>query len=73
MLLQANMIPDFALPWMSNFDGFAGLTRIQGGGTGTDLTTGATAPLAYRADMGLAVGKLIGIDALSHKGTFAFV
>jgi hypothetical protein len=73
-LNPAVALPDISDPSQVNdFDGFVGLTRIQGGGTGTDLTTGETTALAYRTDMGFAVGKLIGIDGLLHKGTFAFV
>jgi hypothetical protein len=58
---------------VTDFDGFVGLTRIQGGGTGTATTTGVTTPLAYRADMGFAQGKFIGTDGHLHKGTFSFV
>jgi len=56
---------------ITDFDGLVGLTHIQGGGTGTTL--GALATLAFRADMGFARGKFIGIDGQPHKGTFAFV
>src|SRR5277367_1789866 len=58
---------------VTDFDGFVGLTHIQGGGTGTATTTGVTTPLAYRADMGFARGKFIGTDGQPHWGTFAFV
>ena len=58
---------------ITDFDGFVGLTHIQGGGTGTTTTTGVTTPLAYRADMGFAQGKFIGTDGHLHKGTFSFV
>jgi hypothetical protein len=56
---------------ITDFDGFVGLTHIQGGGTGTDATGVMT--LAYRADMGFGQGKFIGIDGRQHSGTFAFV
>ena len=56
---------------ITDFDGLVGLTRIQGGGTGT--ISGVTTPLAFRADMGFARGKFIGTDGQPHRGTFAFV
>jgi hypothetical protein len=58
---------------ITDFDGLVGLTHIQGGGTGTDTISGATTPLAFRADMGFARGKFFGIDGQPHRGTFAFV
>jgi len=58
---------------ITDFDGLVGLTHIQGGGTGTDTTTGVSTPLAYRADMGFGQGKFRGSDGKLHKGTFAFV
>jgi hypothetical protein len=73
-LNPAVALPDISDPsQITDFDGFVGLTHIQGGGTGTDTTTGVTAPLAYRADMGFARGKFIGSDGQPHRGTFAFV
>jgi hypothetical protein len=56
---------------ITDFHGLVGLTHIQGGGTGT--VSGTPAPLAFRADMGFALGKFIGIDGQLHRGTFAFV
>jgi hypothetical protein len=56
---------------VTDFDGIVGLTRIQGGGTGT--TSGVATPLAFRADMGFARGKFIGTDGQPRRGTFAFV
>ena len=58
---------------ITDFDGFVGLTHIRGGGTGTDTMTGATARLAFQADMGFSQGKFIGTDGKQHRGTFAFV
>ena len=58
---------------ITDFDGFVGLTHIRGGGTGINTVTGATAPLAYQADMGFSQGKFIGTDGRQHRGTFAFV
>jgi hypothetical protein len=73
-LNPAVALPDISDPsQITDFDGLVGLTHIQGGGTGTDTTTGVTTPLAYRADMGFGQGKFIGIDGSQHNGTFAFV
>jgi hypothetical protein len=58
---------------ITDFDGLVGLTHIQGGGTGTNTTTGAATTLAFRADMGFARGKFIDIDGQLRRGTFAFV
>jgi hypothetical protein len=58
---------------ITDFDGFVGLTHIRGGGTGTDLATGAMTPLAFQADMGFSQGKFIGTDGRPHRGTLAFV
>jgi hypothetical protein len=56
-----------------DFDGFVGLTHIQGAGTGTDTKTGNTMPLAYQADMGFSKGTFVAVDGSVHKGTFVFV
>ena len=56
---------------ITDFDGFVGLTHIQGGGTGTNAT-GATR-LSFQADMGFSQGKFVGTDGRLHRGTFAFV
>jgi hypothetical protein len=58
---------------ITDFDGFVGLTHIQGGGTGTDTMTGNTMTLAFRADMGFSQGKFIGTDGQEHHGTLCFV
>ena len=58
---------------ITDFDGFVGLTHIRGGGTGTDLVTGALTRLAFQADMGFSQGRFIGTDGHQHRGTLAFV
>jgi hypothetical protein len=58
---------------ITDFNGFVGLTHIRGGGTGTSTVTGATATLAFQADMGFSQGEFIGTDGHHHEGTFAFV
>jgi hypothetical protein len=58
---------------ITDFDGFVGITRIRGGGIGTNTNTGDVQSLAYSADMGFNQGTFIGTDGHRHKGTFAFV
>jgi hypothetical protein len=58
---------------ITDFNGLVGLTHIRGGGTATNTTTGAVAPMAYQADMGFSQGEFIGTDGHRHEGTFAFV
>jgi len=73
-LNPANPLADLNDPsQITDFNGFAGLTNIRGGGTGTNTATGVTTPLAFRADMGFSQGTFIGTDGRRHKGTFAFV
>lgn len=58
---------------ITDFNGFVGVTRILGGGTGINTDTGETQPLAFQADMGFNQGRFIGTDGRRHDGTFAFV
>ncbi len=58
---------------ITDFNGFVGLTRIRGGGIGTNTETGETQDLAFQADMGFNQGTFIGTDGRRHEGTFAFV
>ena len=58
---------------ITDFNGFVGLTHIRGDGTGTNTATGASMPLAYRADMGFSQGEFIGTDGKHHEATFGFV
>jgi hypothetical protein len=58
---------------ITDFNGFVGLTRIRGGGIGTNTETGDTQELAFQADMGFNQGTFIGTDGRRHKGTFGFV
>src|SRR5579864_9219446 len=41
---------------ITDFNGFVGLTRIRGGGTGINTQTGQTRALAFSADMGFNQG-----------------
>ena len=58
---------------ITDFSGFVGVTRIRGGGMGTNTLTGARTPLAFQADMGFNQGQFIGSDGKRHHGTFGFV
>jgi hypothetical protein len=58
---------------ITDFSGFVGLTRIRGGGIGTNTETGETQDLAFQADMGFNQGTFIGTDDRRHEGTFGFV
>ncbi len=61
-------LPDISDPsQITDFDGFVGLTHIQGGGTGMDTSTGVTTPLAYRADMGFGRGQVELMRPIAHS------
>jgi len=57
---------------ITDFNGFVGITRVRGTGTGTDAT-GATSPFTFQVDNGFMDGVYVGEDAKVHRGTFAFV
>jgi hypothetical protein len=56
-----------------NFDGVVGVADVNLTGTGTDTTTGVSAPYEFHADMRFAVGKFLGTDRKLHRGGFAFI
>ncbi len=56
-----------------NFNGFVGLGDFDLSGTGIDLTTGATAPYTFHADMRFMDGVFVGTDGVQRRGAFAFV
>jgi|GraSoiStandDraft_36_1057302.scaffolds.fasta_scaffold186164_2 hypothetical protein len=58
---------------ITDFNGFVGITRVRGTGTGTDTTTGATHPVNFQVDNGFMDGVYVGEDGKVHRGTFAFV
>jgi hypothetical protein len=58
---------------ITDFNGFVGITRVRGTGTGTDTTTGATERLNFQVDNGFMDGVYVGEDGNVHRGTFAFV
>src|SRR5262245_53192187 len=58
---------------ITDFNGFIGVTEIQGTGTGTDTTTGATSTLQFDADFRFMQGIYRGADGGLYYGTFAEV
>jgi hypothetical protein len=42
-------------------------------GTGTDLSSGDTAPYGFHADMRFMSGQFVAADGETHTGTFAFI
>jgi hypothetical protein len=56
-----------------DFNGIVGVTRVKGGGTGTDTTTGAQTQFTYQVDNGFMSGLYRGEDGRMHHGTFAFI
>jgi hypothetical protein len=56
-----------------NFKGFIGAADLNLTGTGTDLTTGATAPYQFHTDMRFMKGVFVGTDGIQRKASFAFV
>jgi len=56
-----------------NFEGFIGAADLNLTGTGTDLTTGATAPYQFHIDMRFMNGVFVGTDGIQRKASFAFV
>jgi hypothetical protein len=58
---------------ITDFNGFVGITRIRGGGIGTNTVTGASTNLAFSADMGFNQGEFMASNGQRHEGTFGFV
>jgi len=56
-----------------NFKGFIGQADLTLTGTGTDLTTGASAPYHFHTDMRFMHGVFVGTDQEERHATFAFV
>jgi hypothetical protein len=53
---------------ITDFNGFVGLNRIRGGGSGTGF-----ASLAFQADIGFMVGEYIAMDGKHYNGAFGFI
>ncbi len=58
---------------ITDFHGLIGLANVDGTGTGTDTTTGATTPLTFDNDTRFMQGVYIGVDGKKHRGTFGFI
>jgi hypothetical protein len=56
-----------------DFKGFVGQGDFNLTGTGTDLTTGETAPYLFHTDMRFMDGVFVGTDLVERKGAFVFV
>jgi hypothetical protein len=65
--------PGHELSTITDFRGFVAAGEVQGVGTGTDTTTGATTRYTYDADMRILDGTYIGEDGRPHNGLFGFV
>lgn len=58
---------------ITDFNGFVGICRVRGQGTGSDLATGVQTRLNFQVDNGFMDGVYVGVDGKDHRGTFAFV
>ncbi|HEU5327428.1 MAG: hypothetical protein ACTHMJ_05740 [Thermomicrobiales bacterium] len=58
---------------ITDFNGFVGITRVLGTGTGINTQTGARTRLNFQVDNGFMDGVYVGEDGKQHNGTFAFV
>jgi hypothetical protein len=58
---------------ITDFHGSIGIAMVDGTGTGTDTSTGATTPLTFDTDMRFMQGVYIGVDGEKHKGTFGLI
>jgi hypothetical protein len=56
-----------------NFKGFIGQADLNLTGTGTDLTTGQSAPYKFHTDMRFMHGVFVGTDEIERSASFAFV
>jgi hypothetical protein len=56
-----------------NFDGVIGEADLDLTGTGTNTTTGMSAPYGFHTDMRFMAGRFVATDGRVHKGAFAFV
>jgi len=53
---------------ITDFNGFVGLNRIRGIGSGTGFSQ-----LHFQADMGFMAGEYVAIDGRHYNGTFGFI
>jgi hypothetical protein len=57
---------------ITDFNGFTGVTDVQGTGTAT-YPDGSSETLLFDTDMRFMDGVYVGVDGAMHKGTFGFV
>jgi hypothetical protein len=53
---------------ITDFNGFVGLNRIRGAGSGTGFPS-----LAFQADMGFMVGDYVAVDGKHYHASFGFI
>jgi hypothetical protein len=58
---------------ITDFKGFIGVADLDLTGTGTDTTTGETAPYNFHTDMRFMKGEFVGTDGRPHRGAFLFI
>jgi hypothetical protein len=58
---------------VTDFNGFVAAAEVQGKGTGTDTSTGATSVRYFDADMRFMQGNYVGVDGKIHQNTFGFI
>lgn len=58
---------------ITDFNGFVGQADLLMSGTGTDTTTGESAPYMFHTDMRFMMGEFVGTDGQNHSGAFAFI
>ena len=58
---------------ITDFDGFIGVTQVQGTGTGTNTVTGDTFPLLFDSDLRFMQGIYQSVDGRFRQGTFVLV
>jgi hypothetical protein len=56
-----------------DFNGFIGQADLTLSGTGTDTTTGETAPYGFHTDMRFMKGVFIDTEGRTQSGAFAFI
>jgi hypothetical protein len=57
---------------ITDFNGFVGVTDVQGTGTATN-PDGSKETLLFDTDMRFMQGEYVGVDSRTHHGTFGFV
>ena len=58
---------------ITDFKGVIGQADLSFSGTGTDLSSGASAPYTFHTDWRFMKGVFVGVDGLQHNGTLSFI